>query len=75
MDENGFYSDIISSSAVCTIMCDSIQFDMNGSLPITVRSLSAQDQDIQLDGDNRLHRVRTEDRGKISLRSQLLKLG
>ena len=23
----GFYSDIISSSAVCTIMCDSIQFD------------------------------------------------
>ena len=24
MDENGFYSDIISSSAVCTIMCDSI---------------------------------------------------
>ena len=22
-----FYSDIISSSAVCTIMCDSIQFD------------------------------------------------
>ena len=27
MDENGFYSDIISSSAVCTIKCDSIQFD------------------------------------------------
>ena len=27
MDENGFYSDIISSSAVCTIMCDSIHFD------------------------------------------------
>ena len=27
MDENGFYSDIISSSAVCTIMCDSINFD------------------------------------------------
>lgn len=26
MDENGFYSDIISSSAVCTIKCDSIQF-------------------------------------------------
>ena len=24
LDENGFYSDIISSSAVCTIMCDSI---------------------------------------------------
>lgn len=29
MDENGFYSDIISSSAVCTIMCDSINFDEN----------------------------------------------
>lgn len=27
MDENGFYSDIISSSAVCTIKCDSILFD------------------------------------------------
>lgn len=27
MDENGFYSDIISSSAVCTIMCDSIILD------------------------------------------------
>lgn len=27
MDENGFYSDIISSSAVCTIKCDSIQFN------------------------------------------------
>ncbi len=27
MDENGFYSDIISSSAVCTIMCDSINLD------------------------------------------------
>ncbi len=27
MDENGFYSDIISSSAVCTIICDSINFD------------------------------------------------
>ncbi len=27
LDENGFYSDIISSSAVCTIICDSIQFD------------------------------------------------
>lgn len=27
MDENGFYSDIVSSSAVCTIKCDSIQFD------------------------------------------------
>lgn len=27
MDENGFYSDIISSSAVCTIMCDSILLD------------------------------------------------
>ena len=27
MDENGFYSDIISSSAVCTIICDSIDLD------------------------------------------------
>ena len=27
LDENGFYSDIISSSAVCTIRCDSINFD------------------------------------------------
>lgn len=27
MEENGFYSDIISSSAVCTIICDSIHFD------------------------------------------------
>ena len=27
MEENGFYSDIISSSAVCTIICDSIDFD------------------------------------------------
>ncbi len=27
LDENGFYSDIISSSAVCTIICDSINFD------------------------------------------------
>lgn len=27
MEENGFYSDIISSSAVCTIKCDSIDFD------------------------------------------------
>lgn len=27
MEENGFYSDIISSSAVCTIKCDSINFD------------------------------------------------
>lgn len=27
MEENGFYSDIISSSAVCTIKCDSIHFD------------------------------------------------
>ena len=27
MEENGFYSDIISSSAVCTIICDSINFD------------------------------------------------
>lgn len=29
MEENGFYSDIISSSAVCTIICDSIQLDEN----------------------------------------------
>ncbi len=29
MDENGFFSDIISSSAVCTIMCDSIRFDQH----------------------------------------------
>ncbi len=27
MEENGFYSDIISSSAVCTIICDSILLD------------------------------------------------
>ena len=27
MEENGCYSDIISSSAVCTIKCDSIQFN------------------------------------------------
>jgi conjugative transposon TraK protein len=27
MEENGFYSDIISSSAVCTIKCDSIKLD------------------------------------------------
>jgi conjugative transposon TraK protein len=27
MDENGFYSDIVSSSAVCTVVCDSIQLD------------------------------------------------
>jgi conjugative transposon TraK protein len=27
MEENGFYSDIVSSSAVCTIICDSIQLD------------------------------------------------
>ncbi|MBR8726225.1 hypothetical protein IX307_001632 [Bacteroides pyogenes] len=27
MDENGFYSDIVSSSAVCTVICDSINFD------------------------------------------------
>ena len=27
MEENGFYSDIISSSAVCTIVCDSINFN------------------------------------------------
>ena len=29
IDENGFYSDIISSSAVCTIICDSIKLDEN----------------------------------------------
>lgn len=27
MDENGFYSDIVSSSAVCTVVCDSIVLD------------------------------------------------
>lgn len=27
MDENGFYSDIVSSSAVCTVVCDSITLD------------------------------------------------
>lgn len=27
MQEIGFYSDIVSSSAICTIMCDSIQLD------------------------------------------------
>lgn len=27
MDENGFYSDIVASSAVCTIKCDSIKFN------------------------------------------------
>lgn len=27
MQEVGFYSDIVSSSAICTIMCDSIQLD------------------------------------------------
>jgi conjugative transposon TraK protein len=27
LTEKGFYSDILSSSAVCTIMCDSIRFD------------------------------------------------
>lgn len=27
LDENGFYSDIVSSSAVCTLRCDSIVFD------------------------------------------------
>ena len=27
MEENGFYSDVISSSAVCTIICDSIQLN------------------------------------------------
>ena len=27
MEENGFYSDIVSSSAVCMIICDSIKLD------------------------------------------------
>lgn len=27
MTENGFYSDIVSSSAVCSVICDSIQFN------------------------------------------------
>lgn len=27
MEENGFFSDIVSSSATCTIMCDSIKMD------------------------------------------------
>ena len=27
MTENGFYSDIVSSSAVCSVKCDSIQFN------------------------------------------------
>lgn len=27
LDEKGFYSDLLSSSAICTVMCDSIQFD------------------------------------------------
>lgn len=27
MEENGFFSDIVSSSAICTIMCDSIKLD------------------------------------------------
>lgn len=27
MTENGFYSDIVSSSAVCSIMCDSISLN------------------------------------------------
>lgn len=27
MEENGFFSDIVSSSATCTIMCDSIKLD------------------------------------------------
>ena len=29
LEENGYYSDIISSSAMCTITCDSIQFNEN----------------------------------------------
>lgn len=65
MDENGFYSDIISSSAVCTIMCDSIQFDEHERkfTYYGTQTYQAQDQGHQtLDGDNRLHRVRTEDK-------------
>lgn len=27
LDEKGFYADLLSSSAVCTVMCDSIVFD------------------------------------------------
>lgn len=27
LDENGFYSELVSSSSVCTIRCDSIKFD------------------------------------------------
>lgn len=27
MEENGFFSDVVSSSAVCSIMCDSIRLD------------------------------------------------
>lgn len=27
LDEKGFYSDLLSSSAICTVMCDSIQFE------------------------------------------------
>lgn len=29
MDENGFFSDIVSSSAFCTIQCDSIKLDIH----------------------------------------------
>ena len=32
MDENGFFSDIVSSSAICTIMCDSIKLDEKSRL-------------------------------------------
>ena len=27
LEEKGFYSDLLSSSAICTVMCDSINFD------------------------------------------------
>lgn len=30
MDESGFFSDIVSSSAVCTVKCDSIALDERG---------------------------------------------
>ena len=29
LEEKGFYADLLSSSAVCTVMCDSINFDEN----------------------------------------------
>lgn len=64
MDENGFYSDIISSSAVCTIMCDSIQFDeyerkftYYGTHLIKQPHTGLE----TLDGNDRVHRIRAED--------------